>query len=570
MTLHYGKPEMVSRHDADVLPVDLGKPVEIADRIWWVGSMERSEMFQCLPYLIESGSDSVLIDPGSALSIDETLERVAQIVPVEHIRWVVCHHSDPDIAGGLVRLRDVVTRGDAMLVTEWRAETLLRHYGHDFPVQLIEEHDWMLPLSDDRQLQFVLTPYLHFPGALCSYETSTRVLFSSDLFGGFTDGSSLVATDSSHFESIRSFHEHYMPSREILVAGLGRIRRAFPEIALVAPQHGCVIPEHLVDEMFDRMAELECGIFLLAREDLDVARLLRVASALRRITGALVMAHDFPELVATIERILPELVPVAGISVYAEIHDEGWVEFSGGDHWQGVPAAALPEHVEPSLEFPLPGDGPRSIAVVRLSEPADVTTEVAEMFKQLGPALRIALDRHIVARAERREQEESYQRARHDPLTGLYNRRKLEGIDATGRQLAALMLDIDHFKRVNDEFGHDAGDEVLRRVAAAIANGIRSQDIAIRHGGEEFLVLLDDADEMLAEQIAERIRLDIRTIDAQHLAPQGHVTASIGVALHDGGPSLDPAIAACDAAMYDAKLSGRDQVRVAAGLTPIA
>jgi diguanylate cyclase (GGDEF) domain len=554
---------MVPSSHGDAAPVDLDGPVEIADRVWWVGSMHRDEVFQCHPYLIEAGRDSVLIDPGSALSIDTTLERASKVVPIENIRWIVCHHSDPDIAGGLVRLGEVIDRPDARLVTEWRAETLIRYYGQRFPVVLIEDRDWTLTLPDGRALQFVLTPYLHFPGAMCSYETSARVLFSSDLFGGFTDGSALFATDGSHFETIRSFHEHYMPSREILTAGLGRIRRAFPDIDLIAPQHGCVIPHHLVDEMFSRLAELECGIFLLAQQDLDVARLLRVSSALRRITDALVMAHDFPELAATTERVLPELLPVLSIELYVKTPDEGWLCFSKADHWVGTGTAGLPSHRDPNLELALPGDGTPAVAVVRLSEPADITDELRELFDRLGPALRVALDRHLDARAAVREQERLDQRSRHDALTGLYNRRELEDLDPNGHQYGVLMIDIDHFKRVNDQFGHEAGDEVLKRVATSITDSIRGQDIAVRHGGEEFLILLDDADEALAQQVAERIRLAVSAIDAEDLAPQGRVTISIGVALHRGPPSLEPAIAAADSALYDAKNSGRDQVKLA-------
>jgi diguanylate cyclase (GGDEF)-like protein len=562
-SLHYLPPELVPSHHSDGAQVDLNGPMEIADRVWWVGSMHRDEVFQCHPYLIEAGSDSVLIDPGSALSIETTLERVARIVPLDHIRWIVCHHSDPDIAGGLVRLGEVIDRPDARLVTEWRAETLIRHYGHRFPVHLIEDHDWTLTLADGRTLQFVLTPYLHFPGAMCSYEASTRVLFSSDLFGGFTDGSSLFATDSSHFETIRSFHEHYMPSREILTAGLGRIRRAFPDIDLIAPQHGCVIPNDLVDEMFTRLAELECGIFLLAQQDLDVARLLRVAAALRRITDALVMAHDFPELAATTERVLPDLLPVLGIELYVETSEEGWLRFSNADHWAGTKVAGLPPHRDPNLELALPGDGTPAIAVVQLSEPADITGELTELFNRLGPALRVALDRHLDARVAGREQERLDQQSRHDALTGLYNRRELETLDPNGRRYGILMIDIDQFKGVNDQFGHDVGDEVLKRVATSITDNIRAQDIAIRQGGDEFLVLLNDADDALARQLAERIRLAIGAIDAEGLAPQGQITVSIGVAQHDAGPSLAPAIATADSVLYDAKKAGRDQVKLA-------
>ena len=123
------------------------------------------------------------------------------------------------------------------------------------------------------------------------------------------------------------------------------------------------------------------------------------------------------------------------------------------------------------------------------------------------------------------------------------------------------MIDIDHFKRVNDEFGHDAGDEVLRRVATAITDSIRVDDIAIRHGGEEFLVLLDDADETLALDVAQRILTAVPAIDAEHLAPGGGVTASIGVAMCEAEQSVAAQISVADAALYDAKDSGRDQVK---------
>ncbi len=259
---------------SDIAGERSGSPVELAPRVWWVGAVRPAETFQCHAYLVEDGENSVLIDPGSVDAIDEVLSKVRQVVPIESIRWVVCHHSDPDIAGGLPALHVALSRPDVELVTEWRAKTLLHHYHAGFPYYLVEEHDWRLPLSEGRQLRFVLTPYLHFPGAMCSWDESSGVLFSSDLFGGFTDGRELVAADMGYFEAIRPFHEHYMPSRDILAAGLDRLRRSFTPITMIAPQHGCVIPPALVDEIFDRLVELECGIFLIAQDDLDVARLL--------------------------------------------------------------------------------------------------------------------------------------------------------------------------------------------------------------------------------------------------------------------------------------------------------
>lgn len=530
--------------------------------------MHTDEPLQCHPYLIEAGNNSVLVDPGSATSIDALMDQVVRVIALDQIRWIVCHHSDPDIAGGLARLGTILAREDVTVVTEWRTETLLRYYGHRFPVMLIEEHDWCLELDDERELRFVLTPYLHFPGAMCSYETSSQVLFSSDLFGGFTDGKTLYATDSSHFEVIRSFHEHYMPSREILRAGLGRIRRAFPSIALIAPQHGCIIPSALIDEMFTGLEELECGIFLLAQQDVDVARLLRVSAAIRRVTDALVMAHDFPELAATTERVLPDLLPVRSMEIFVDTTDEGWLRFGDTDNWVGSATPGPPTPFDPFVEFQLPGEGEAAKAIIQLSEAVDVTDEVREVLNQLGPALRVALDRHLILRSGTKDRVQLDRQAHRDSLTGLFNRRALEELPVRGHHYAVLMVDIDHFKLINDRFGHSAGDQALMRVAACISQGIRAQDVAVRFGGDEFLVLLKNSNEALASKIAARVRLAVATAEAASGLAAGPIGLSIGISIHSGALSLAPAIALADAALYEAKREGRDQTVVATEARP--
>jgi diguanylate cyclase (GGDEF)-like protein len=542
--------------------VDRSGAIAIADRVWWVGSVRPDDTFQCHAYLIEAGDDSVLIDPGSVLSIDETLRRAAEVVPLSSIRWVVCHHSDPDIAGGLAMVRKALPREDLRLVTEWRAETLLRHYDADIPFYRVEDHGWAVPLDGTRELQFVLTPYLHFPGAMCSYERSSGVLFSSDLFGGFTDGSQLIATDETYFESMRPFHEHYMPSREILAAGLGRILRAFGPITLIAPQHGCIIPEPLVAQMFEQLAELECGIFLMAREDLDVARLLRVATVLRRITDALVMAHDFPELAAIAERVLPDVLPVTTLELFAETSEEGLLRFSAADHFLGTPCE-LVEPLGSTVSFEIPGDGARARIVIGLTHAVDLTTELREMFARLAPPLRVALNRHLEQRHIEQEHDELRESALHDALTGLYNRHALGALAKVDQQYGVLMIDIDHFKGVNDRFGHSAGDEVLRSVATAIGANVRPNDSTIRYGGEEILVLLTAADRTLTSAVAERVRGRVGDLVYASVPELGSVTVSIGAAIHHRGQPVDEAIADADGCLYRAKNEGRNQVRTA-------
>jgi diguanylate cyclase (GGDEF)-like protein len=159
-----------------------------------------------------------------------------------------------------------------------------------------------------------------------------------------------------------------------------------------------------------------------------------------------------------------------------------------------------------------------------------------------------------------------------DPLTGLRNRhdlgdtltRLVVGADAAQGPLACMMMDIDRFKRLNDQFGHDAGDLVIRAVAGVFANAVRDEDLVFRYGGEEFLMLMPGFDEERALERAAQIRARIATLDLVH---DGHalgpVTVSMGLAVYpDHGPAQS-LIATADAALLRAKEAGRDRVVVA-------
>ncbi len=155
-----------------------------------------------------------------------------------------------------------------------------------------------------------------------------------------------------------------------------------------------------------------------------------------------------------------------------------------------------------------------------------------------------------------------------DPLTRALNRRFLPSIlsreisiaSKSGSDFAIVLLDVDHFKRINDTLGHQAGDNILRQIADALLDVCRSSDFVFRYGGEEFLVAMVETDADAAFRAAERIRLQIETRDFrapdQTLLP---VTVSVGVASFDGHPDYSYLIEAADRALYTAKRSGRNR-----------
>ncbi|MDP9482425.1 MAG: GGDEF domain-containing protein [Chloroflexota bacterium] len=158
-------------------------------------------------------------------------------------------------------------------------------------------------------------------------------------------------------------------------------------------------------------------------------------------------------------------------------------------------------------------------------------------------------------------------RASTDVLTGLPNRRYFDefcSLLAERRRaddaIGILMVDIDHFKRVNDRFGHEVGDEVLRAVAGAIAGAVRDDDVPARYGGEEFVVLLRNPSGRVALEIAERVRVAIAGLDLRALGP-GSISASVGAAVQvDPDQPIAELLADADRALFRAKRSGRDRV----------
>ncbi|HMC57647.1 MAG TPA: sensor domain-containing diguanylate cyclase, partial [Candidatus Solibacter sp.] len=157
-----------------------------------------------------------------------------------------------------------------------------------------------------------------------------------------------------------------------------------------------------------------------------------------------------------------------------------------------------------------------------------------------------------------------------DPLTGLYNRRYLaEMLEREIRRavraeqsLGVLMLDLDHFKKFNDTYGHEAGDTVLRETASFLTKSIRVEDVVCRFGGEEFVIILPTADLNAAHARAERIRSKLRELTVLHQGQSlGMITVSVGVAtLPQHGTSPKDLLEAADAALYRAKREGRDRV----------
>ena len=168
--------------------------------------------------------------------------------------------------------------------------------------------------------------------------------------------------------------------------------------------------------------------------------------------------------------------------------------------------------------------------------------------------------------------------ATRDSLTGLYNRRHMQELldasllrlDRYGERFCVALIDLDHFKRINDQHGHRCGDEVLSQFAVVAAGVLRESDVVARWGGEEFLMLFPSASTEQALIPLQRLQAELSDRVVSHLQPQLRLRFSAGVAVHAANATLTQTLERADAALYQAKAEGRDRVVVAAAPAPAA
>ncbi len=204
-----------------------------------------------------------------------------------------------------------------------------------------------------------------------------------------------------------------------------------------------------------------------------------------------------------------------------------------------------------------------------------ISSDGSSFFVDVGVASIDIDDDRILAHVigditERKNMEEELRRlASVDPLTGALNRREFTGLVEKlliqrkfgDQPLALLMMDIDHFKRINDNYGHLVGDDTLREFVKTVSGQLRSNDIMGRFGGEEFIVALPNTDPASAKKIAERIRMMVRDTAIETSSGDVWCTVSIGISCCPShGRNMDELVRVADEALYQCKRRGRDQV----------
>jgi len=236
---------------------DLNDYIEIADGVYWVGFADMDAGFHCNPYLIVDGDEAVLIDSGSRNDFSTVMLKIMRTgTNPKIIKRLIYQHYDPDLCGNIPHMEAIIDNPDLRIISHNKNNPFINYYSTISPKECIEEMGLHYTFSSGRRLEFVLTPYCHAPGSFVTYDTKSKVLFSSDIFGSYDSYWELftqinkeclqcdtldecsITKRKCHMAGVIDFHRNLMPSAKALNHALGIIEKM--DISMIAPQHGSV------------------------------------------------------------------------------------------------------------------------------------------------------------------------------------------------------------------------------------------------------------------------------------------------------------------------------------------
>ncbi|MBF0124180.1 MAG: MBL fold metallo-hydrolase [Magnetococcales bacterium] len=246
--------------------LDYDKPIKLADCVYWVGFNNPNERLHSNPYLIYDGTEAILIDGGSRPDFSTVMRKILQAgVQPNQISHLIYQHYDPDLCGSIPNLEQIINRPDLKLISKKENNPFIRHYSVRSKMLCIDRIGHQLTMQSGRVLRFFPTPYAHSAGSFITYDESSGILFSSDLFGGVSESSQwklFIELDAACgpctdpqprsadeacltiqapcvWTGLHLFHQQIIPCNKSLRYALSVIEGIQP--TMIAPQHGSIL-----------------------------------------------------------------------------------------------------------------------------------------------------------------------------------------------------------------------------------------------------------------------------------------------------------------------------------------
>ncbi len=495
-----------------------GKSIQIAEEIYWVGSKDQITGLHCNPYLIIDGDEAVLIDPGSAYDFETVYQNVIELVPIKNIKYVILHHQDPDFCSSvtLFEKKDL----NAKIITFWRAELFIKYYGIKSESYLVNENDYKLELNSGRILKFLLTPYLHFPGAIMTYDTKTKVLFSSDVFGSFSHNWELFAGEK-YIEAMKVFHENYMPSNDILRPVMEMLLTM--DISCIAPQHGSIINKE-IKKYIKVLRDLECGTFLIPLKK-ELAKTGGYLGICNQILKRYYAVFNPEEVMDIFKGSHIELDPETGLIVdFNSTGKELWnnifeiILSKKGFEWISIVDTLVNRITkEYEIEFPAVFESEIFNIKKKSEEFGAENIKLKEINARLKTNLKLTQDKLIK-----------------NPVTGLFNElfftdyfsNEIQSHLRKKENCALLIVDIDNLAKLSFNFGASVEIETLKGMAYLLKEIKEEPHMVFKLDGSTYAYYIPNCENNDSVNTAEFIRNHVNRSEI-FVEP---ITVSVGVA----------------------------------------
>jgi diguanylate cyclase (GGDEF)-like protein len=494
------------------------KYTELTDGVYWVGDTEVDAKLRCNPYLIIDNGESVLIDPGSVLDFEQVFSNVKKLIPLENIKYVILHHQDPDLCASVPLFEKKGLQ--AKVVTHWRTAVIVKYYGIKSSYYIVNQNEFKLTLSSGRTLVFLPTPYLHFPGSIATYDIQTKTLFSSDLFGAFSNSKWGLFAKEGYIESMKAFHEHYMPGNEILRPVMEKFLTM--DILRIAPQHGCIIEED-IKTYIKALRDLECGTFLhpIKKEISKTGGYLGICNQIIKRLYSILEVKEIKRILQSEDIVLDEQTGLiqdfncTGLELWNKIFEVLYKE-KGIDFLTIL--EPLAQKISREYDILLP-----EILNSKIVQGEKKAIELSEKNRKL-----IEVNEEL-----KRNVQEIQDRLTKCPITGLYNEKFfLNYLDITfnkNTNSALLLIAIDNMTDINFNYGSEIGNETIKNLSYLLSNEKEETHQIFKLQGAVFGYCVSDTNKDEAISIAE----NIRKIVADSETFIENITVSIGLILLD-------------------------------------
>lgn len=229
--------------------------------IYWLG-IEEENAFRTNTYLIVDNEEAIVVDPGNRSYFKSVVEKIKDLGYLENVKALILCHQDPDVAASLYDWLEL--NPDLTIITSARTNVLLPHYGksyYDF-YDSGATNDFNYIFESRNKLKFIEAPFLHFPGAITTYDEESGVLFSGDIWAAIDMDYSFVVNDFElHKLKLDLFHIDYMASNKACSKFAEKLTPY--QINTIFPQHGAIIPSEFVNQAIDYLKQLKCGLDII-------------------------------------------------------------------------------------------------------------------------------------------------------------------------------------------------------------------------------------------------------------------------------------------------------------------